>query len=82
MDARAFWIEGPGDGRIRTEAVSPPGEGEVLVETLASGVSRGTEMLVFQGQVPASQHQTMRAPFQEGDFTFPLKYGYATRSAR
>ena len=55
-----------------------PGAGEVLVETLASGISRGTETLVFQGRVPASQHRAMRAPFQAGEFTFPVKYGYSS----
>jgi threonine dehydrogenase-like Zn-dependent dehydrogenase len=54
----------------------PPGEGEVLVRTLCSGVSRGTEALVFRGGVPVSQYEAMRAPFQEGDFPGPVKYGY------
>ena len=40
------------------------------------GVSRGTETLVFRGGVPPSQHAAMRAPFQEGDFPAPVKYGY------
>jgi threonine dehydrogenase-like Zn-dependent dehydrogenase len=39
-------------------------------------VSRGTETLVFRGGVPASQYAAMRAPFQEGDFPGPVKYGY------
>ncbi|GLY35288.1 dehydrogenase [Amycolatopsis sp. NBRC 101858] len=53
-----------------------PEHGEVLVRTLFSGVSRGTETLVFRGGVPASQHDVMRAPFQEGEFPGPVKYGY------
>jgi Zn-dependent alcohol dehydrogenase len=53
-----------------------PTASDVLVRTLHSGVSRGTESLVFQGAVPASQYAAMRAPFQEGDFPGPLKYGY------
>lgn len=48
----------------------------MLVRTLHSGVSRGTETLVFRGGVPASQRELMRAPFQEGDFPGPVKYGY------
>ncbi|MBT2401119.1 zinc-binding alcohol dehydrogenase [Streptomyces sp. ISL-100] len=47
-----------------------------MVETLYSAVSRGTESLVFQGRVPASQYAAMRAPFQEGDFPGPVKFGY------
>jgi threonine dehydrogenase-like Zn-dependent dehydrogenase len=50
----------------------------VLVRTLHSGISRGTELLVFRGEVPESEYERMRAPFQEGDFPAPLKYGYAS----
>src|SRR5690606_3071803 len=76
IDAHAFWIRSPGEGEIRRAQVRPPGEGEVLVRTLYSGVSRGTEVLVFLGRVPESQYAAMRAPFQEGDFPGPVKYGY------
>jgi threonine dehydrogenase-like Zn-dependent dehydrogenase len=76
VDARAFWVTEPGRGEIRAEQVADPGPGEVLVRSLHSGISRGTETLVFRGGVPADQHATMRAPFQEGDFPAPVKYGY------
>lgn len=66
----------PRRGEIRLERLRAPGPGEVLVRTLHSGVSRGTEMLVFRGGVPESQWQTMRAPFQGGDLPGPVKYGY------
>jgi threonine dehydrogenase-like Zn-dependent dehydrogenase len=49
----------------------------VLVRTLASGVSRGTEALVFAGRVPPSQYQAMRVPLMGGAFPFPVKYGYS-----
>jgi len=58
--------------------LAPRQDGEVLVRTIYSGVSRGTEALVFRGEVPASQHEAMRAPFQEGRFPGPVKYGYAS----
>ncbi|MGW2239389.1 dehydrogenase [Streptomyces sp. NPDC001759] len=74
--ARAFWLDRPGEGRIRDVDLPEPAEGEVLVRSLFSGVSRGTETLVFRGGVPESQHAAMRAPFQEGDFPAPVKYGY------
>jgi threonine dehydrogenase-like Zn-dependent dehydrogenase len=47
------------------------------VQTLASGISRGTEALVFAGRVPPGQYQTMRAPLMGGAFPFPVKYGYS-----
>jgi threonine dehydrogenase-like Zn-dependent dehydrogenase len=56
--------------------LSDPGRDEVLVRTVRSGVSRGTETLVFRGGVPPDQYLAMRAPFQEGDFPGPVKYGY------
>jgi hypothetical protein len=65
-DAHAFWLRAPGRGKIRPVALPEPGRGDVVVRTLRSGVSRGTETLVFRGGVPPSQHAAMRAPFQEG----------------
>jgi threonine dehydrogenase-like Zn-dependent dehydrogenase len=73
---RAFWLRSPGHGEIRESALSAPTGEEVLVRSLYSGVSRGTETLVFRGGVPESQYGAMRAPFQEGDFPGPVKYGY------
>lgn len=75
--AKAFWVTAPGRGEIRTEAVSP-GPGLAIVQALYSGVSRGTESLVFGGRVPASEWSRMRAPRQAGEFPGPLKYGYAS----
>jgi len=72
----AFWTVAPGAGELRTEVLPVLRDGEVRVRTLYSGISRGTESLVFRGEVPASEHQRMRAPFQQGDFPGPVKYGY------
>src|SRR4051812_22966533 len=76
--ARAFWIAAPGRGEIRDEPLPVPSNGDVLVRALYSGISRGTEALVFHGRVPPSEYQRMRAPFQAGDFPSPVKYGYAS----
>ena len=73
---RAFWVCRPGAGEIRPAEVGRPGPGEVRVRTVCSGVSRGSEALVFNGRVPADQRQVMRAPFQEGELPGPVKYGY------
>jgi len=75
-EAHAFWLHSPGRGEIRPVALPKPGHGDVVVRTLRSGISRGSEMLVFRGGVPRSQYAAMRAPFQEGDFPGPVKYGY------
>ena len=81
-EARAFWTVAPGRGEIRGETLpdrAEPSRDErhVLVRTLASGVSRGTEALVFAGRVPVSQRHAMRAPLMGGEFPFPVKYGYS-----
>jgi threonine dehydrogenase-like Zn-dependent dehydrogenase len=75
-DAHAFWLRAPGRGEIRPVALPEAGSDDVIVRTLRSGVSRGTETLVFRGGVPPDQYAAMRAPFQEGDFPGPVKYGY------
>ena len=78
LEARACWLVQPGRAELRTQPLRPPGDDEVLVRTLHSGISRGTETLVFRGEVPASERQRMRAPFQQGDFRWPLTYGYSS----
>lgn len=75
--AHAFWTLAPGRGALREHALAPPAADEVLVRSCYSAISRGTESLVFNGGVPASEYARMRAPFQEGEFPGPLKYGYA-----
>jgi len=72
----AFWITAPGRGELRSEALPAPDASQASVRTLYSGVSRGTESVVFNGQVPASEYERMRAPFQAGQFPGPVKYGY------
>jgi NADPH:quinone reductase-like Zn-dependent oxidoreductase len=76
VDAHAFWLRAPGCGEIRPVTLPQPGRDEVMVRTVRSAVSRGTETLVFRGDVPPGQYAAMRAPFQEGDFPGPVKYGY------
>ena len=75
--ARALWTVGVRQAEIREEPLSPAAGGDVTVRTIESGISRGTEALVFGGRVPRSEWARMRCPFQAGDFPFPVKYGYA-----
>lgn len=74
--ARAFWSLGDGRGELREAILPAPGPSEVRVRMLASGISRGTESLVFAGRVPQTEWERMRCPHQEGDFPGPVKYGY------
>jgi 2-desacetyl-2-hydroxyethyl bacteriochlorophyllide A dehydrogenase len=76
LEARALWFTAPRSAELRPERVPPPGPGEVRVLTIASAMSHGTEMLVYRGEVPADL--PLDLPTLAGDFSFPIKYGYAT----
>jgi NADPH:quinone reductase-like Zn-dependent oxidoreductase len=74
---QALWITAPGTAELRPIPVAPADANTLLVRAINSGISRGTESLVFHGKVPESEWARMRCPFQEGEFPFPVKYGYA-----
>ncbi len=74
--AKALWYVSAGKAELRPETVPPPRTGEAQVQTLYTGISRGTERLVLAGQVGESEWDRMRAPMQAGNFPFPVKYGY------
>ena len=74
--ARAIWYVRPGVVELRAATLAPVGPGTALVRMTFSGISRGTERLVSQGLVGQSEWERMRAPAQEGQFPFPVKYGY------
>jgi hypothetical protein len=74
--ATALWYASRGHAELRKADLQAPKEGEALVHTLWSGISRGTERLVFYGRVSPSEAGRMRAPLQDGDFPYPVKYGY------
>lgn len=76
--AQALWYIAPGQAEIREEILSVPLPGEVRVRALFGALSRGTEALVLAGRVPESEFERMRAPFMDGRFPFPVKYGYST----
>lgn len=75
--SQALWYVAHEKTDLRSVDVPPPANGEVTVRALYSGLSRGTERLIFTGQVPPGEYERMRCPMQEGDFPFPVKYGYA-----
>src|SRR5499427_9659556 len=76
-EAQAFWVVAPGRGEIRPQPLRSLEPDELLIRMLVSGISRGSEGLVFRGEVPESEWQRMRCPFQEGEFPAPVKYGYS-----
>jgi len=76
-EAQAFWVVAPSLGEIRAQPLRSRAPGELLIRTLVSAISRGSESLVFRGEVPESEWRRMRCPFQEGEFPAPVKYGYS-----
>jgi len=72
----AYWTMAPRHGVLRTEIARAPRSDEALVRSICSGISRGTEMLVHAGYVPPEVADSMRAPFQVGNWPGPVKYGY------
>jgi NADPH:quinone reductase-like Zn-dependent oxidoreductase len=76
-EAHAFWVVAPGLGEIRAQPLPSPAPGELLIRARVSAISRGSESLVFRGEVPESEWRRMRCPFQEGEFPAPVKYGYS-----
>ena len=74
--ARALWYAKKGVVELRAAPLPRPKPDEAVVRTLFSGISRGTERLVFDGAVGQSEWERMRGPNQEGAFPFPVKYGY------
>jgi threonine dehydrogenase-like Zn-dependent dehydrogenase len=74
--SEALWYVAPGECALKSAALPAPEAGQAVLRMLFSGLSRGTERLVFNGRVPESEHERMRCPNQAGDFPFPVKYGY------
>jgi hypothetical protein len=77
-EATAFWIARPGSGELRSSVLPSLKVEEIRVRALYSAISMGTERIVFSGQVPMSEYATMKAPFQEGEFSGAVKYGYSS----
>jgi NADPH:quinone reductase-like Zn-dependent oxidoreductase len=77
FDAQALWVTGPGQAELWPAMPIESSPDSLRIRALLSGISRGTESLIFHGKVPESEWDRMRCPFQEGDFPFPVKYGYA-----
>ncbi|HEY3977470.1 MAG TPA: hypothetical protein VGM79_09380 [Streptosporangiaceae bacterium] len=77
VPARALFHTAPRGLEIRELPVPPPAAGEVLVRTLCSGISGGTERLVYRGEVPAELALDDAIGALGGTFSYPFAYGYA-----
>ena len=77
MRRQALYFTTPYQLTVREEPLAIPLGGQILVQTVLSGISSGTELLIYRGQVPTDMAVDDTIAALSGDFGFPLKYGYA-----
>ena len=77
MKSQSLWLIKKNKPQILSKAINyKKNDKTVLIKTIFSGISKGTENLVAKGMVDKKQYNIMKSPFQEGSFSFPVKYGY------
>jgi 2-desacetyl-2-hydroxyethyl bacteriochlorophyllide A dehydrogenase len=77
MKRQALYFTGPRQVALINETLPSPAFGQVLVQTIMSAISPGTELLVYRGLAPADLARDETITALAGDFSFPLTYGYA-----
>ena len=74
--ARAFWVTAPREGKILDETLPSPAPDDAVVRTRYSGISRGTESLVFAGACAGERTAAHARAVSGGGVPAPVKYGY------
>ena len=77
MKRKTLYFTAPGQVELREETLPVLGADEVLVETICSAISAGTEMLIYQGHFPSDLETDSVISTLRGDFKYPCVYGYA-----
>jgi 2-desacetyl-2-hydroxyethyl bacteriochlorophyllide A dehydrogenase len=77
MKRQSLYFEGPRQVSVRTEEIPALKPGEVLVRGLLSGISPGTEMLIYRDQAPKDMDVDLNIEALGGEFSYPFKYGYS-----
>ncbi len=75
--AQVLYFMGPQQVAVAHEALPSPAFGQVLVQSIVSAISPGTELLIYRGQAPTDLPKDETIPALAGNFAFPLRYGYA-----
>lgn len=57
--------------------LATPASNQIEIASLYSLIATGTERLVAKGLVPQELYDHMAVPYMEGEFSFPIKYGYS-----
>ncbi|MFZ2088461.1 MAG: zinc-binding alcohol dehydrogenase [Desulfobaccales bacterium] len=77
MLSKALYFTEPYQVSLREEPLPRPGPGQVLVQTIMSAISPGTELLIYRGQAPQDLVADTTLAALAGTLAFPLKYGYS-----
>jgi 2-desacetyl-2-hydroxyethyl bacteriochlorophyllide A dehydrogenase len=75
-ECKKIYFTAPGQVEVRQVSLPPLTQGQLLVETIYSAISPGTEMLVYRGQFPkdlSDAHDTLSS-----GLSYPTSYGYAS----
>ena len=75
--ARAVTFVGPRRVEVRAVPLPEPTQGQLLVRTAYSGISAGTEMLAYRGEVDPAIPLDETLPALSGGFGYPFRYGYS-----
>ncbi|MGB8646023.1 MAG: zinc-binding alcohol dehydrogenase [Anaerolineae bacterium] len=78
MERQTLWFQAPYEIVVRAEPLPAVGSAQVLVQTLFSAISAGTELLFYRGQAPAGMAVDAVLPGLAGQIHYPLQYGYAS----
>lgn len=77
MDAQGLFFVGPHRVELRPVEVDPPGPGQLLVRTTFSGISAGTELLAYRGELDPDMVRDEALGAFGGTFRYPFAYGYS-----
>lgn len=78
MKRTAVIFEKPRTVALKEEPLPAPGAREVLVKTIYSAISAGSELLIYRGRVPAGLPADMTIKTLSKPLRYPQKYGYAS----
>lgn len=73
----ALHFTAPYEVCVREESLPRPAAGQILVRTLVSAISPGTELLMYSGEAPAGVPLDKTIPALAHPSSYPFKYGYA-----
>jgi 2-desacetyl-2-hydroxyethyl bacteriochlorophyllide A dehydrogenase len=77
MKARAVDFVAPRRVELREVEVPDPPEGHILVATEWSGISSGTELLAYRGEIDPDLPLDETLGALAGTFAYPFRYGYS-----